>query len=477
MSSSSDPTVPDRILHGYSALLSPPAVTSTLLRETLQAYPELLSDAADALGCALAGIQPGEEARHNVLQVVTLLEACRRLGVDNALLEHARAVGSAATQLRVRTQASAQAEKRRARRPRPSGALQPVPWAQGEPFPSLRECRAWLEHRFPQETVTMVVKPVETRDGKDAPFEQSVPRYVYRGESGAFPTTLSSLDRVVADTRISVASIEDIVRTTIALRRDLHAAHGLPPLLAEGFLQHYGMPTRDFDVTASIDVACSFGGDLAVGEIGALCAMSTDRLDQNMRLVDLRDHPTAERPKRQQAFVITDPEREHRDLKNPDTITTCGIHWARFVMTELDLEAFRPDPWLLDAHSDRAAGLIQTLIDSYEQIDDDAAEWIAGRLQPAPFVFITLSKPDDAEGVPLDWVSADEAGIPYDEIDSRARNREYWSRRFPRPVQRQLPPELLSSPQEIAPSPGTVLQVMSRRGLEEIGLLKPPERT
>jgi len=146
-------------------------------------------------------------------------------------------------------------------------------------------------------------------------------------------------------------------------------------------------------------------------------------------------------------------------------------------MTELDLEAFRPDPWLLDAHSDRAAGLIQTLIDSYEQIDDDAAEWIAGRLQPAPFVFITLSKPDDAEGVPLDWVSADEAGIPYDEIDSRARNREYWSRRFPRPVQRQLPPELLSSPQEIAPSPGTVLQVMSRRGLEEIGLLKPPERT
>ena len=43
-------------------------------------------------------------------------------------------------------------------------------------------------------------------------------------------------------------------------------------------MQHYGMPTYDFDVSESIDVACSFGSDLGAGEMGALCAMPTERL-------------------------------------------------------------------------------------------------------------------------------------------------------------------------------------------------------
>jgi hypothetical protein len=271
-----------------------------------------------------------------------------------------------------------------------------------------------------------------------------------------------------------VSALQDIVSTTLALRRDLEASLVLPSLLAEGFLQHYGMPTHDFDVTDSIDVACSFGSDLAVGQMGALCAMPTERLSEQMRLVDLRDNPKADRPRRQRAWVITDPDRVHRDLKHPDTVAACDIHWAQFVMTDSDLEAFGPDPWLLDAHSDPAAGLIELLIDSYEQMDDGAAQWIAARLQPAPFVFTTVPDPSDPGRIMAEWISADEAGIHYVETDSRARNREYWSKQFPRPAQEELPAELLADPQEIGAPPGAVLRVLSRRGLEWIGMLKRP---
>lgn len=202
--------------------------------------------------------------------------------------------------------------------------------------------------------------------------------------------------------------------------------------------------------------------------------MVTERLVEQLRFVDLRHHPKAARPTRQQAWTITDPERVHRDLKNPATVAACGIYWVQFVMTKSDLESFRPDPWLLDAHSDPAAGLIELLLDSYEQMDDSAAEWIASRLQPAPFVFVTGPDPGDPARVAIKWVSADEAGIPYEEADSRDRNRRYWSRRFPRPARQELPSELLADPEKALASPGTTLRVLSRHGLEAIGMLKRP---
>lgn len=472
MTTTGSPSQPDsdRILAGYRALLEPSAVTAELLRKTLQIYPELLSDPAGELGRALAYIQPAQEGRDSVLRVVALLEACRELGVEEAVREHRRAGSTLTAKNRVQAQAFAGAQKRRARKG--ASPVESAPWASGEPFPSLAECRMWLEQTFSQEPVRVTAKSVATDD--EGPFEGMVPRYVYRGESGVFAKTLSSLDRIIADQTISASALQDILNTTLALRRDLQVSWGLPPLLAEGFLQHYGMPTYDFDVSESIDVACSFGSDLGVGEMGTLCAMPTERLAEHMRFVDLRDHPKADRPRRQQAWVITDPDRVYRDLKHPDTVAAIGIHWAQFVMTESDLEAFSPDPWLSDAHSDPAAGLIELLIDSYEQMDDGAAQWIADRLQPAPFVFITVPDPSHPGQIAIEWISADGAGIPYEEIDSRTRNRKYWSKQFPRPAQQELPAELLADPREISASPGTVLRILSRRGLETIGMLKRP---
>jgi hypothetical protein len=471
MPSVPDPADPDRVLMGYRALLEPRAVTDVLLRATLETYPELLSDIAGELGRALAFIQSPEAARDNVLLVVQLLEACRKLGVEGALREHRRTTADEQAKERVKTRADADMRARRGRTD--ARPVERAPWAARDPFDSLAACRTWFEETFTQDSVEIKAKSV-VGDGDDEPFDAVAPRFVYRGESGVFGRTVSSLDRVIADPGVTPSALQDILSTTLALRRDLESAWELPTLLAQGYLQHYGLPTYDFDVSDSLDVACSFGSDLAVGEVGALCAMPTARLVEQVRLVDLRDHPKAHRPRRQHAWVITDPDRVHRDLKDPHTVNACEIRWAQFVMTDSDVETFRPNPWLLDAHSDPAAGLIQVLMDSYEQIEDGAARWIAGRLQPAPFAFLTVPDPNDPDRVAVEWVSADEAGIPYNETDVRTRNWRYWSRRFPRPVKKDLPAEWAEWVPDLDPTttpPGTVLRVLSRRGLEAIGFL------
>ena len=81
------------------------------------------------------------------------------------------------------------------------------------------------------------------------------------------------------------------------------------------------------------------------------------------------------------------------------------------------------------AHSDRAAGLIELIINSFGKMHDDAARWIANRLQPAPFM--ALCRKNAAGELIWAWVSAEEAGVPYDEKTSTEANYKYWSEKFP----------------------------------------------
>jgi ABC-type sulfate/molybdate transport systems ATPase subunit len=68
----------------------------------------------------------------------------------------------------------------------------------------------------------------------------------------------------------------------------------------------------------------NYGAIVGIGSVGAFCVMDTSALATRMQLVDLRGHPdTAQRPYRQAAFAITDPERIHRDLKDLHTISEC----------------------------------------------------------------------------------------------------------------------------------------------------------
>jgi hypothetical protein len=305
----------------------------------------------------------------------------------------------------------------------------------------LGEIACALRADFPQELIAKRVKSVE-RPRDEERFEAKMPHFYFRGEPGAYPSTVSSLDRLRTRTDLPLKAVEDILRCAIRIQDELVRTWGISPMFAEGFLQHYGLTTRYFDVTHDLDVAVSFASDLKVGDVGRLCVLPLDSLEREGQLIDLSRHPFADRPARQKAFAWTG--ERHRDLKDPDTVRALRLKWYTFEFTENDAVEFGPDPVLLDAHSDRAAGAIELAMNGMGKIHDAAARWIADRLQPAPFVLIRAPGPDEA-GINCVWVSADEAGEPYAERERRQANYERWSDAFPAHAVEPLPAGLLAS--------------------------------
>ena len=262
---------------------------------------------------------------------------------------------------------------------------------------------------------------------------------------------------------LPLEALEDILRITIQARRGLEEKWKVASLLAEGLLQHYGMPTEYLDVTSDLNVAVSFATDLRVGEFGALCVAEHSELAAHGKLVDLRSIFFANRPMRQQAFGFS--SEAFPDLKSATAINQLGLKWYAFCFTEDDARRFDPNPELLDAHSDRAAGLIELIINGYGKMHDAAAKWICNRLQPAPFLLIR----ERVENKLIwNWVSAEDAGEPYDEAKSRSSNYEQWSNKFAPVEVRPLPDGLLSPMADLeeGPNPGAILRVMGSRVLD-----------
>jgi hypothetical protein len=409
----------DRILSGLFELLTPSAVTSTEFRRIVTAIPELLTPEVDLIGEVLALSQRTDEAKEQVRRVIALLRGCRESGVDNTLLQERIRIG--------REQKSARLEvlRRQATEDRRNRSQQFVPKRSN--YPSLSKCIRMVQEQFPQQSVPCRVKSVD-RPYLEQKFEANLPRFFFRGEPGVYESTVSSLDRLLMRTDLPIEAVEDIVRCTIRVKEKLTSRWNLSPMLADGFLQHYGLPTRFLDVTSDLGVAVSFAADLSVGQLGSLCVVPLELLQNCGQLIDLRHLPFAERPTRQHAFAWT--SEQHRDLRSPETVNALGLIWHTFELRQEDVADFGPDPILLDAHSDRAAGTIELAMHSMGKIHDEAAKWIAGRLQPAPFMLVRTNQ-QGAEDVNCIWVSADEAGIPYEPDDRRKLNYERWSNAFP----------------------------------------------
>ena len=105
-----------------------------------------------------------------------------------------------------------------------------------------------------------------------------LPPFLYRGESGLYPETRSSLARLARDPVMSSRGLEQIMEITEAARAFLVQNWRFSELEASGFLQHYGLPTDWLDLTDDLSVAASFAGSLRVGQLGAMASLPTDRL-------------------------------------------------------------------------------------------------------------------------------------------------------------------------------------------------------
>jgi hypothetical protein len=411
-------------------------LTNAHFEAVVERNPELLSELALSVVADLVPEQTEPAGREFVERLGAILARARVAGLKTAMLEFRLDVSPEAQADRLAQAREDLRVARRAARVRAPDGPDPALRAKGRAFDSLAACLDHLRTSYPQGTVSVAARDV-ARDFADEPASLTweAPRFLFRGESGLFPHTPTSLARVRSDLSLSVETIEAILAVSIRVRDQLSEQFELSLRLAAGLLQHYGLATPFLDVSPDLDVAVQFATSLAVGDWGALAVLPVESLREpdSFMLADLTLHPMADRPRRQSAFAFLD--RAHSDLKDPTAILDRDLSWHWFRFTAEDEEAHQPDPLLLDAHSDRVAGLIELLINDCARFDDAAARWIAERVPSAPMV-LRVTGHDDS-GTPTGiLLSAEEAGAEVPGAGSGPGsdfNYQRWSSAFTEP--------------------------------------------
>jgi hypothetical protein len=264
-------------------------------------------------------------------------------------------------------------------------------------------------------------------------FTGSSDEWLFRGESSVYyPATTSMLQRVRSDPSVGLPpkSRRTIEGLAEPLAKDLGDFLAIGQAEAWGFLQHYEFPTDRLDFTDKPSIAAYFasGGERPVpeGTKVLLAALEVVMARGQAEFRDLREHPNAERPRRQSAFTLFVPEQPRIDLKSPAVRQRLGVRWFECTVTRADRAQFGGQGAILDAHTDLVAGVIWLLIDGYTKLDDWSAKWLADHVVAAPFVTRTVGHASTGQTIVELW-SAEDAGLEYEELVERFNNYRYWS--------------------------------------------------
>ena len=293
-------------------------------------------------------------------------------------------------------------------------------------FPSLDACLQHLKTKFPPSHTVRL----DTAKDFYSQQEESVraPAYLYRGESREYPMTTSSMHRLWSDETLSLDVRTTIKDTVCALDQELQEFLNCPPMISAGFLQHYGAPTELIDVTASLETAAFFATGI-VGERGSICVFSVAEVVDRCVIVDLTEYPVAERPQRQTAYALF--HKSHFDLKSHSAIADLQLKWFSFTLTDDDKLKYGANSELLDAYTDRAAGVLQLLMDNFDKISDTAAKWLSDRIVPAPFVTEVIDEYSPGQPRTVELIPLCESSLDYNEGRERESNYRNWSLAHP----------------------------------------------
>jgi hypothetical protein len=187
-------------------------------------------------------------------------------------------------------------------------------------FSSLAACLEYVRGRFNDRSTVSIdsVKDIAFGTG----FDVDVPAFLYRGENSAYPSTVSSMQRLKNDQSVSIGVREEIEQGAIALDQEMQKFMALNQMLSTGFVQHYGGPSELLDFTSRIDVAGFFASRGVVGQTGLFCVVPMQVAGRRSIVIDLSQHPRADRPRRQAAYAFY--HRSHRDLKD----AACIREWS-----------------------------------------------------------------------------------------------------------------------------------------------------
>ncbi len=183
MNADSQPPSGEELLVVLSELLSTPSITADEFRARLDKHPELLSEEAQTLLGAIANIQESPGARQQVERVARLLARLQNEDADSVFVEEG-------SQLRRRRAEEKRAARLQAQREsflawRQQKKADAPPTGPGQPLPSLSEVVAALRaisvEELPQSFGTDVLNA--------QPSSRSLPAFVFRGESAAYPNS------------------------------------------------------------------------------------------------------------------------------------------------------------------------------------------------------------------------------------------------------------------------------------------------
>jgi hypothetical protein len=447
-------------------LLNTSRITAELLETSIRLHPELLGPDAQRWLSILAQAQDTPEARAKVSDLARILRRLQTESLEAVFSDEASRSRLRAARHAREARLQAAREKLLAKRKEPraeSAAPGPSPCSPSSLAGIVAPLRAISGLERPQSYGRDVLNPQAKSD--------SIPAYLFRGESGIFESAYSSRARLSASVRaldLDARALQDVDRISDRLVVALGEKCGLTPPQALAYLQHYGYPTDYIDVTSDVSVAASFASKLRVGDAGAVCIVPTERLLARGSLIDLRHHPLAERPRLQSAFAVHIPE--YPNLRDPAAIEALQLTWIEFRFTDLDAARFVPDFALLDARSDRVAGLIWLLIDDCAKFSDKAAKLLSKRIEPAP-VFSVIGHDGRMVLVSEDDVVPEEATS---DEDFRRAQYEFWSDAFPTPERQPLPPELESTLTRAADlKPGEIVRILSSNAFRRAAKSQP----
>lgn len=473
-----DEAVRQAITTGIPELFGGPGgVTNEHFTDVVSRYPGFLTPEGRDAVHHLATTHPVPEGREALTWLYEILTRTQQVGVGVATAEARVDTSDEAREARLEAEREGLEARRRSAPVRSTSGPGADLLAKGPAFDSLDACLQHIATTYPQSTIAMTTKDVASHtDEESAAVEAQMPAYMYRGESGLYASTLTSLDRLLGDLSLSARTIETIVALSLLVRDRLVDQLGLSPRLAAAFLQHYGAPTDLFDLSPDLEVAVEFATNLAPGDWGAIAVVPVEAMmadPDGIMLADLTRHPMASRPRRQSAYAYHD--YRHRDLKAPQAIDQRRIAWHWFRFTADDEPRHRPNPSRLDARSDGVAGFIEIFVNDAAPFDDGAARWMSEHVPAAPTVMRVLEQKDDYVRVAL--VPLDDAGqelVP----SSTDTNYRRWSELVAPPsdpgpsapgdadAARDLDLAELTTGPELAP--GATLWVLRSRVLQQL---------